>query len=102
MPIPKEIIDNSEGNQLVDFLNNILKENPKTSFDIATALFNIRAYKMVKYNLNGLKKFRMLLGKAPDIRNERTLRDELLRRIREEIEGFELSKEKESNILKVK
>jgi len=30
MPIPKEIIDNSEGNKLISFLNNILKENPKT------------------------------------------------------------------------
>jgi hypothetical protein len=37
MPIPKEIIDNSEGNKLVSFLNNVLKENPKTNFDIATA-----------------------------------------------------------------
>ncbi len=30
MPIPKEIIDNSEGNKLVSFLNETLKENPNT------------------------------------------------------------------------
>ena len=38
MPIPKEIIDNSEGNKLVSFLNNALRENPKTKLDIARVL----------------------------------------------------------------
>jgi len=40
MSIPKEIIDNSEGNKLISFLNKTLKENPQTKFDIATAFFN--------------------------------------------------------------
>lgn len=30
MPIPKEIIDNSEGNKLIRFLNSTLKDNPRT------------------------------------------------------------------------
>lgn len=98
MPIPKQIIDNSEGNKLVSFLNNILKDNPKTNFDIATAFFNIQAYEMVKDNVKGVKRFRLLLGSSPEIKNEKTLGDELLSYIQSEIEGFELSKEKESNV----
>ena len=42
--IPKEFIDNSDGNKLKDFLNEILKAYPKTPLDIATAFFNIEAY----------------------------------------------------------
>lgn len=100
MPIPKQIIDNSEGNKLVDFLNNVLKDNPKTNFDIATAFFNIQAYEMVKDNLDSVKRFRLLLGSTPEIRSERTMGDELLSHIKDEIEGFELSKEKENNVKK--
>lgn len=48
MPIPKEITDNSEGNKLVSFLNNVLKKIPKTNFDIATAFFNIQAFAISK------------------------------------------------------
>jgi superfamily II DNA or RNA helicase len=93
MSIPKEIIDNSEGNKLVTFLNEVLKTNPNTNLDIATAFFNIQAYSMIKDNLNGIKRFRLLLGKEPEIKSERTLGDELLQIVKEEVEGFELSKE---------
>jgi len=92
MPIPKEIIDNSEGNKLVSFLNNVLKENPSTNFDIATAFFNIQAFAMIKDNLNGVKRFRLLLGKTPEIQNEKTLGDVLLKEIKEEIEGLDLTR----------
>ncbi|MDD2666719.1 MAG: helicase-related protein [Methanocellales archaeon] len=98
MPIPKEIIDNSEGNKLVGFLNNVLKENPKTNFDIATAFFNIQAFDMIKDHLNGVKSFRLLLGKTPEIQNEKTLGDVLLQEIRKEIEGFDLTKEQDKTI----
>ncbi|NVM53144.1 MAG: hypothetical protein HWN66_05535 [Candidatus Helarchaeota archaeon] len=98
MPIPKEIIDNSEGNKLVTFLNEILKENSNTNFDIATAFFNIQAYAMVKDNLNDLKRFRLLLGRPPEIVSEKTLGDELLEIVKEEIEGFDLTKEKEITV----
>lgn len=98
MPIPKEIIDNSEGNKLVTFLNNMLKEYPDTNLDIATAFFNIQAYAMVKDNLNGLKRFRLLLGKAPEIKTQRTLGGELLSMVREEVEGFDLSRDKEITV----
>ncbi|MFW6174025.1 MAG: phospholipase D-like domain-containing protein, partial [Elusimicrobiota bacterium] len=98
MSIPKEIIDNSEGNKLVTFLNDILKENSNANFDIATAFFNIQAYAMVKDNLKNLKRFRLLLGRAPEISSEKTLGDELLEIVKEEIEGFDLSKEKEITV----
>ena len=93
MSIPKEIIDNSEGNKLISFLNNTLKENPKTKFDIATAFFNIEAFAMIKDNLNGVERFRLLLGKTPETQNEKTLGDVLIQEIRKEVEGFELTKE---------
>lgn len=98
MPIPKEIIDNSEGNKLVSFLNSVLKENPKTSFDVATAFFNVEAFAMVKDNLNGVERFRLLLGKAPEIENEKTLGDVLLSEIRKEIEGFDLTRESDQTV----
>ena len=91
--MPKEIIDNSKENKLVSFLNNTLKENPNTNLDIATAFFNIRAFAMIKDNLNGVKRFRLLLGKVPEIKNETTLGDILLQEIKKEVEGFDLTKE---------
>ncbi|MFH1337728.1 MAG: helicase-related protein [Nanoarchaeota archaeon] len=93
MPLQKEIIDNSEGNKLISFLNSALKENPKTKFDIATAFFNIEAFAMIKDNLNGVERFRLLLGKTPEIQNEKTLGDVLLQEIKKEVEGFDLTKE---------
>jgi len=98
MPIPPQIIDNSEGNTLVSFLNLVLKENPNANLDIATAFFNIQAYEMVKDGIGATKRFRLLLGKAPEIRSDKTLGEELLRLVKEEVEGFELSKEKEDNV----
>jgi len=95
MSIPREIIDNSEGNKLSTFLNEILRDNSNARLDIATAFFNIQAYAMIKDNLKGLKRFRLLLGKAPEITSDRTLGDELLSLLKEEIEGFDFSKEKE-------
>ena len=50
MPLHKEIIDNSEENKLVSFLNDALKENGNGNFDIATAFFNIGAFAMIKDN----------------------------------------------------
>ena len=98
MPIPKEIINNSEGNKLISFLNSALKENPKTKFDIATAFFNIEAFAMIKDNLKGVERFRLLLGKTPEIQNEKTLGDVLVEEIRKEVEGFELTRESDQTI----
>jgi len=95
MPIPKEIIDNSEDNKLLAFLRDVLGEHKNGTCDIATAFFNIQAYEMVKDELNGLKRFRFLLGKAPEIESEYTLGDELLKAVKEEIENFDLKKDKE-------
>lgn len=98
MPIPKEIIDNSEGNKLVEFLNVALKDSPKTKFDIATAFFNVQAFSMIKDNLNGVEKFRLLLGKPPEIDNNQTLGDVLLNEIKREIEDFDLTKDSEASV----
>lgn len=93
--IPKKIIDNSDVT-LSAFLNSVLVEIPNTNFDIATAFFNLQAYAYVKDNIQGVKRFRLLLGKAPEIRNDDTLGNVIFRMIREEVEGFDLSKEKDS------
>ncbi|MBW2003415.1 MAG: DEAD/DEAH box helicase family protein [Deltaproteobacteria bacterium] len=95
MKIPKEIIDNSEGNKLISFLNSVLTENPKTGFDVASAFFNIQAFAMIKDNLGGVEHFRLLLGKAPEINNEVTLGHILLQEVRKEVEGLDLSKDSE-------
>jgi len=91
--LTKEIIDNSEGNKLLTFLIEILKAKPDTNLDIATAFFNIRAYAMLKDNLNGVKRFRLLLGKEPEIESRETLGEMLLKHIKEEVESLDLSKE---------
>ncbi|MGP6207994.1 helicase-related protein [Cuniculiplasma sp. SKW3] len=98
MGLQKEIIDNSDGNKLVSFLNRTLKENPETNFDIATAFFNIQAFAMIKDNLNGVTQFRLLLGKTPEIQGEKTLGDVLLEEIKNEVEGLDLTKESESTV----
>jgi len=98
MLIPHKIIDNSEGKKLVVFLKQILKATPDSKLDIATAFFNIQAYAMIKDGLNGVSRFRLLLGKAPEIGNERTLGDVLIEELTREVEGFELSKEKEGDV----
>lgn len=95
MLIPKKIIDNSDVT-MASFLNEVLKEQPKGNLDIATAFFNINGYAMVKNNIKGVKRFRLLLGKAPEICSDDTLGKELLRIIREEIENYELDKDNES------
>lgn len=93
--IPKKIIDNSDV-KLSTFLNDVLKEIPNTQFDIATAFFNIQAFALIKDNIQGVRHFRLLLGKTPEIKNEVTLGDVLSKMIREEVEGFDLSQEKDS------
>lgn len=93
--IPKKIIDNSDV-KLSTFLNSVLEEIPETQFDIATAFFNIQAYAFIRDNIQSVKRFRLLLGKAPEIKNDNTLGDVLRGLIREEVEGFDLSKEKNS------
>ena len=98
MALHKEIIDNSDGNKLVGFLNDALKENGKGNFDIATAFFNIGAFAMIKDNLDHSVKFRLLLGKTPEIKNDNTLGDVLLEEIKKEVEGFNLSKDSDATV----
>lgn len=95
MLIPKKIIDNSDIT-LKDFLNEVLAVQPGTHLDIATAFFSLKAYAMVKDNLGQVRRFRLLLGKAPEILTDATLGEELLRVLREEVEGYDLSRENEN------
>jgi len=98
MIIPPKIIDNSEGNKLASFLNDVLEATPDTKLDIASAFFDVQAYSMVKDHLNDVSRFKLLLGKAPEIKSDRTLGEELLRMMKEDVEGLDLTKEDESNV----
>lgn len=97
MPIPKQIIDNSNIT-LARYLNEILRDCPTTQLDIATAFFQIQAYSMLKENIGNVRRFRLLLGKSPEIKNDKTLGSELLSVVEQEVETFELSKEKQDEV----
>lgn len=89
------VIDNTSGNTLRDFLNHALRKY-KSNLDVASAFFNIEAFGMVKENIKGVKRFRLLLGQVPEVKTETTLGDLLLEAIQEEIEDFDLSRETNS------
>ena len=61
MTVP-DIIDNSEY-QLFDVLNELLKTGKPADF--ASGFFNIGGYALVREKLNGISKFRLLLGREP-------------------------------------
>ena len=91
MYIPQKVIDNSKMT-LAKFLSEVLKSSKDSNLDIATAFFNIKAYELIREEINGLKHFRLLLGKSPEINEKITLGERLLNDVKEEIEGFDLEK----------
>ncbi len=91
MYIPQKVIDNSKMT-LASFLSEVLKSSKDTNLDIATAFFNIKAYELIKEEINGLKHFRLLLGKSPELNEKITLGKRLLNDVKEEVEGFNLEK----------
>lgn len=98
MKQPKEIIDNSENNKLVSAINCFLQDDSNKHLDIASAYFNIQAFGMIKNNIKGIKKFRLLLGKDPQenlFGNEvkKTLGQLLLDVVSNEIENLDLTTE---------
>lgn len=95
-----EIIDNSEDNKLIDFLNSKLEDN-KNNFDVATAFFNIEAFSMVRDELDGVERFRLLLGKSPEFENDRTLGDEIQDYIESDVEGLEFTRENRDAVRKL-
>ena len=98
MIIDENIIDNNNV-KLSVFLNKILKSEPDTTLDIATAFFNVEGFALVKQNINGVKRFRLLLGKTPELtNNNQTLGKVLLKEIMKEVEGLDLSSEKKDNV----
>jgi len=64
MTIP-DIIDNSEY-QVFDVLNELLETGKPADF--ASGFFNIGGYALVREKLNGVSKFRLLLGREPSTR----------------------------------
>jgi hypothetical protein len=53
MYIPQKVIDNSKMT-LAKFLSEVLKSSKDANLDIATAFFNIKAYELIKEEVNGL------------------------------------------------
>jgi len=98
MIIDENIIDNNN-TKLSIFLNKVLKLEPSTSLDIATAFFNVEGFALVKENIKTITKFRLLLGKTPELTdNKKTLGSVLLEEIKKEIEGLDLSAEKKDDV----
>ena len=98
MLIEENIIDNSNV-KLHVFLNKVLKLEPNSNLDIASAFFNVEGYALVKENLGNMKKFRLLLGKTPELNdNDQTLGKVLLNEIKKEVEGLDLTKEKKDDV----
>jgi len=91
MYIPQKVIDNSKMT-LANFLSEVLKSSKDANLDIATAFFNIKAYELIKEEIKGLRYFRLLLGKSPELKENITLGERLLNDIKEEVEGFNLEK----------
>ena len=94
--LPNEIIDNKEGNKLLDFIKESFKDYKSPNFDVATAFFDIRAFGLLKDELNGVNRFRLLIGKVPDLRSSSTLGEVLKRDFMEEIGEMGLSKENDN------
>ncbi len=94
MFIPKKVIDNSDV-KLSDFLNKVMTASQSTNLDIATAFFNIKAYELVQKEIDGVKKFRLLLGKSPELLKEITLGEKLLCDVKREIENLGLEQSQE-------
>jgi len=61
MSIP-DIVDNADF-QLFEVLNELLESSTPTDF--ASGFFNIGGYALVREKLNGISKFRLLLGREP-------------------------------------
>jgi len=92
MFIPKRIIDNSEIT-LASFINKAIEEGG--NLDLATAFFEVKAYKLVRESFTRLSRLRLLLGKAPELSPKRTLDEEITRRLKEELETLPLTKKDE-------
>ncbi len=90
--IPPALIDNNK-EILADWLKKILVEYPNANLDIATGYFEISAYSILKDNLEDVKRFRLLIGKIPEINNDITFGDLLLKKVKNEIEESILTKE---------
>lgn len=97
MFIPRRVIDNSDV-KLSDFLNQVMTASQSTDLDIATAFFNIKAYELVQKEIDGVKKFRLLLGKSPELLKEITLGEKLLCDVKREIENLDLEQSQETLI----
>ncbi|MBU2589807.1 MAG: hypothetical protein KKB39_03515 [Nanoarchaeota archaeon] len=98
MMIEENIVDNNNV-KLSVFLNKVLHLDPKTNLDIATAFFNVEGFSLVKEKLKGVTKFRLLLGKTPELTdNNQTLGKVLLKEINKDIECLDLTKEKHDHV----
>ncbi|PIN79845.1 hypothetical protein COV16_02055, partial [Candidatus Woesearchaeota archaeon CG10_big_fil_rev_8_21_14_0_10_34_8] len=98
MLIEENIVDNNNV-KLSVFLNKVLHLDPKTNLDIATAFFNVEGFSLVKDKLEGVTKFRLLLGKTPELTdNKQTLGKVLLKEMNKDIENLDLTKEKHDHV----
>jgi superfamily II DNA or RNA helicase len=95
----KPLIDNNQL-KLSEELNKIIHE--QNNLSIATAYFNIGAFQLLKDSVKKIKQFKLLLGVAPMIENEKTdtFEPETLykKSLREDLEGDEFHKEEKEAV----
>lgn len=58
------VIDN-QTHKLADVLNQVMREHPGMSLDVATAYFSVSGYRALRESLHSLRSFRLLLGFQP-------------------------------------
>ena len=98
MIIDENIIDNSK-TKLSVFLNKILELEPNANLDVASAFFKVEGFSLVKENVGKVAKFRLLLGKSPEMEKKGgTLGKALSREIEEDVESLDLSREKKDDV----
>jgi hypothetical protein len=90
MLIPKKVIDNSLVKYPIFYPRFNCISISESGY--CYCFFNLQAYELVQEGIDGLKNFRLLLGKSPEVRKEITLGEVLLQDIKEEIENFDLEK----------
>lgn len=66
MYIPQKSIIDNDKIKLFSELKNILNDQP-TNFDVASGYFNVGGFELVAQEIKGVKKFRLLLGRSPDV-----------------------------------
>jgi superfamily II DNA or RNA helicase len=86
MALP-DYIDNTENRTLQEILIKIIEQEDQKVLDIATGFFRIEAWVRLEDSMQQLETLRLLIGRDPSIRPAESDRIDLVRHLRQEIQG---------------